>query len=709
MTTTIDFSQIRIADTLGNATDPNKGAALVGYKLDAVDSVGRLQSDVNSDQISILDFSSVLPDGNGSGGGTDFTDAFQKSLTALFIRGGGTLHVPHRGTGIYRVDGNIVPGDYVRISVDPAVTIDFTNHTGGVNSSCVDIRGEFEGEEIPLGSNVTRGSQTITTATPHGLSVGDWFLLKGQRNSLSVDAGEEWRLGAPTGSIDAHACYFAEPCLVRAVNSSTSISVSRPIIFPDYRTDATQETSVWARPTTTLQKINFRKGVTWEGGRVTNGESSIFALNKAMGCSVTNVDGWMGSKTGALIRNTNGLYNKFSGVTARHSQIYYIDVDHSRYNSFKDYSSWWSEWDVTDHFGTQCYDATYEINGVCNIGLYVKMTSYDAHEQGITLHGGTYGYFIDSPKIIRARQSAITVRSRNGVIADPFIMGPHTTQLGAIQFTGWGVECSITGGLIDGYWCGVDIGPEQGGAINFPHPWRWDVTVDGTQIRRCGIGVRCTTHIDTPRPNAESSGIILRNLRIANPSSYGIQLAPYCNYVTVENIRFENLGAGVYGLSVDNNSVGHTIKDITGDNLDADGVLIRTLGITDTTTFPTAQYGDSRLRLGKYEVLGATTHQTVINFASINKVRTDGYTLSAIDSGQTINYNSASDGSFNIPFSGTIFGVGEVVTIVNRGEGVLNISAASGITLLAPDGPTLSQGDVGTLIKMSNTSWVLNK
>lgn len=59
MTTTIDFSQVRTEDTLGNRVDPNQGASLVGFSQIGLNSIGRDVQNKLEDFLDSRDFVSI--------------------------------------------------------------------------------------------------------------------------------------------------------------------------------------------------------------------------------------------------------------------------------------------------------------------------------------------------------------------------------------------------------------------------------------------------------------------------------------------------------------------------------------------------------------------------------------------------------------------------------------------------------------------------
>lgn len=709
-TTATELKRVLSDQFKADLADPAKGAAMVAIPRRGVGAIDKtLAEAVLYSEINLLEYANPA-DGDGMGGGTDFTQAFANAYLALSESGGGTLRVPMSGTGNYRVDGAIEPPSNTLTIVEDGVVIDFTSRPpGGVNGHSILIQGQFVGAEIPIGVNANRGDLQISTATPHGLTAGDWFLLKSQRNALHSDAGENWRLGTPTGNPDAHACYFGEPCQVSEVVSSTVVKISKGLIFPNYRTDNSQETSILARPSATIQKMAFKENVRWHGGRFLNNGTTVFLLDVTSRCMVTEIHADLGSKTGAAIVNRYGLENKFFRVSAEHSPIDYIVEDHSRYNSFKELSSWFSQWDYEDRYGAQGFDGTYVINGTCSICPTITGASYDAHEQGLTFHAGTYGFLIKNIRAYRAKQAGLTIRSRFGVIDNPYIIGPNINQLGGISFTGWGVDCSVNGGYIEGYHSGVSVGAEQGDESTFPQPLRKNITVDGTSIRRVNRGVLATTHYSTPIANSEPSGVIVRNLRLAEVSEYGVRLGQYCNYAQVENIYIESLANGAEGVSVAANSVGHIVNNVIGDKIQPEAALIRTYGITDNTTFPAGEWSSSRIKIGYYKNRGSKVSCVNLNPTSIDNIRADGYVFDHRDQDDTIIYNSASNGTWTIPFSASVFPVGARITVVNLGGATLTISPAPGITIGAPSGATLGQNQVATLLKIALTTWVMVK
>lgn len=253
---------------LEGSIDPETAQARVDYngkeyetlkaRIDANQvEVMSTQSSVQSLSLNALDFKEE--------GDTDAA-AINKAIEYASQNGLGNVHISKDVT----LDAPIYAKSNIRITSDPAAKIEVNGGYGIV------VEGSI-GEEIPIAANLTMGSTVIETTVEHGLKVGDLVRIKSQRDALSVDAGDNWRLGYATASVPG--CYFGEFVRVKTVTSATSFEITAGLLFPDYRTDSANETASTARATTTIQKVTPIENVIIDGLNFTGKQAVLLPLS----------------------------------------------------------------------------------------------------------------------------------------------------------------------------------------------------------------------------------------------------------------------------------------------------------------------------------------------------------------------------------------------------------------------------------------------
>lgn len=372
--------------------NPNKGDALIVMRQNFYGAVPRTLKSKNSDLITLKDAGAK---GDGS---QDETQAFLAA--AEFSRlTGSQVRIT---SGVYKVLGKI-PLDATKFVCDAGVIIDATeSQENGVFTA----RGSY-GPEINTSENITRGDNVIKTEVPHGLEKDDWFLLFSQRACSHPDAGPSWQLGTTTAN--ASHVYFAEPLQVLSVDSATQVTVTTAVIFPDYLTDNTQETYQGPRTRTTIKKINFSTfeflGFPLIKAPLVYGQvlSESLLFNPKMEANF-----WFSEHPGGAIYSKHTYGAKYKGSAKRPTGWTPIE-DHSRYNSWRDVSTWYSDWSLSEWNGSQCWDQSY--SEFCGIQSKLRIRSYNPVEQGATTHGNVYGAQLDV-EVYGHRNTGLTNRAR---------------------------------------------------------------------------------------------------------------------------------------------------------------------------------------------------------------------------------------------------------------------------------------------------------
>lgn len=332
-----------------------------------------------------------------------------------------------------------------------------------LNGNLFSIYGTVD-NEINITSNLPDFTNSIPVTSASSFTQGDFFLLKGQRDCLNeTDSGESWTLGYATPALQG--LFFGEYLEVDSVTSNT-ITTKSYTIFPFYRSDKTQETSVYARNCTTIAKTNFVKDLIFRDFKVVKTYGYVFYFNKALNCKVDNItvigDGYQNSSYIAHTFFNNSLNCEAKNCRFRinHaiSPVNYYDV-----NVYKCVGS-------TNCGFVRCYayntgqsvDFTYNAKATPTINCYVEGCVFENPTQsGFTSHGGTFQCrWIGN--IVRGARQGFSCRTRNSIIANNVFIGhtvatPNTLHYGIGLYEGYAVDCVITGNTIIGFYTGIGV------------------------------------------------------------------------------------------------------------------------------------------------------------------------------------------------------------------------------------------------------------
>ena len=692
-----------VNSTTGSYAITCKTAAGVGIK---VYGVRKLVSDGTT--VRAVGDNTVIIEAPSGG---DDTAKFQAAINYLLATGGGRCRTL---AGNYRIDGTVSGGPNIHLDFDQGVVID------GSNSGTGDI---FQfmgtvGNEIATAANVTRGDVNISTVAAHGLAANEWFLIVGQRACLHADAGEEWRLGDPTGS--GSMAFFGEPCQVAAVGSPTALTVRNGLLFPNYRTDRTLETYVATR-VTTIRKINFLDGVKITGGKfiVRGTGTSSFPNNprcaiRLMYCNRPIVQEQtfdLGPTQGYGFQAVSCLNGEFKMSAVRPANWSLGGVDHSAFNSFKDISGWYNSWDIVDINGSQGLDCTYAGHPYTYYpGISPKITgrAFNAREGGVTFHAGYFGGSVDNFEAYNCQQSGINCRSRFVDINNPRIInnGNVTGSAAGVFYFGWGVDCKIAGGHIEGYDNGIRVIRDGDSDVG---PAKRNMLIEGVSIARCNRGVYLYKSQITPE-TALNCGVSIRNLKLAYLADSGVLLDDYWNGVDIDGVDVDVMTGFGRVIFINGNSVNHKIKNISTVGLPAGGTAIyRASAITDTTTFPTDIYRTPRLQVDWPSVITDGNGSKAALTSTWFYRPTSDFTLAVEDSLTPIFLNSTTGKTITVPADADAdFPIGTKIEIYQESSGQVTISAAPGVTINTKNGLKISgQGGRVTLFKRLANQWWL--
>lgn len=651
----------------------------------------------------------AVGDGDGEGGGTDDQAALQDALDDLHADGGGRLLI--RGPAIYRVDSTLTGYANIHIDMEDGAVLDFSNLTAG--DIAIDFSGTF-GSEANLSVSATRGDQSLTTSSAHGLVAEDWCLLMGQRDALGSLAAAEWRLGVTTSG--SSPCYFAEPCQLTAAPTTTTMNLAEGLIFPTYNISADSGGS----RVSTVKKINFMSGVKITGGKILLTGPSRTVASTAVRlnlCYMPVVDGVrfeLGGLPGFGLRAMGCYRGDFTVSAFRTPGWTKGAINHSEFNSFKDIGCWYSSWDYWDYYGCQGLDVTYASGTTPYFpSLRPKITggAINPLETGLTFHAGCYGGTIENFVAEGCPDTGLYLRSRGLTVVNPCISNATTNTGGAagILFEGWGVDTSVIGGHIDGYTYGIKHNRTTSGTDG---PAHMNISVSGTVFRLCNQAIRTVQAVTTPA-TSDPSGLKLNDLALIQCIDYGIYLDDYTNNVEIAHIHIDTLtGTGSSrGIRLPANAVGANISHVSGNDIGASNYLIdNSLAISDTTTFLPASYPTQGHRIDwpSIAVVGTGKLSTVTT-AWCNQP-TGNYTLLLSDANTTIYSQASTPCTITIPTESSVaMPVGAKIAVYQQGAGVVTFAGASGVTVSSNKSLNMTvPAGRAVLEKKSANSWFLS-
>ena len=545
------------------------------------------------------------------GASTDLADngpAIQAAINSLMVTGG-VVRIP---SGHWMVTTEFSLYSNITLEGEGDATIlDYTNQTTG---NFMNATGTY-GTEYPIAAEVDSNATAITTVSATGANVGDWYILKSQRNDLTEDAGS-WQLGNGTAGA-SQGSYFAEVLQVDAITSSTAFNFYPGLIFPGYRPDATQDPNSY-RAAATLAKVTWAENVHVRNMRIiagpgplsSAGQNRLFFLY-AKDCSVENVNVSLGLNPGNIIRFEQS-YNCI-GRNCVHEHAINAPITPSNkanYNTFSIASSWYCGFErCTSINGSQCYDITYgTIENPAMFSFVHDCMSINSAIDGLTSHSGCYGLSFLRNTILNCRGVGIRVRSRNAQVEGNKVYGLGANS-GIILSEGWPVEVNIVGNEVYNFGYGVyvdDIMYPNGAPDIGQPPFVRNLLISDNEVFGCGQAVYLSHTTSTYIPNYNCQISIKDNL-LSNNQRNAIYVENYINGVIIEgNDCFGGLTfSGVGYIQIQANSVRHVINNNRLDNPGAANYGVRFEGgITDTTTFPPATFPTAQIKMFNNPVTG---------------------------------------------------------------------------------------------------------
>lgn len=159
---------------------------------------------------------------------------------------------------------------------------------------------------------------------------------------------------------------------------------------------------------------------------------------------------------------------------------------------------------------------------------------------------------------------------------------------------------------------------------------------------------------------------------------------------------------------------------VTADNLDTGAVTSGKIldgTIVNADINASAAIALSKLATGALPTaITVTTGNLIDDSVTSDKIaaptltsKTDSFTLALVDENCTMQCNKATALTVTVPTSSVAFTTGAVVTLMQYGAGQVTVAGDTGVTVRSANGLKLrTQYSMATLVKISNTEWVLS-
>lgn len=363
-----------------------------------------------------------------------------------------------------------------------------------MDDTLFEIIGEV-GNEKTIVSDVDDFSTDIYLADKTTLNPGDHVLIKSQRDALDeTDAGKNYTMGTRTGSFT---CYLGEFNRIHQVFDDY-VELDDNTEFPVYYHHNNNETSEYSRPSSTLQKVNFKSNITLKN----------FSISKVVRNTINVVYGY-----NVLIENVSCFDNSYDGTTGR---VVFINFEESKKckalnchfeferkvhpdlfyqtNVYMIGSSTNCGFDgCYAEYGGQTFDITFKRNAIIGVRNFVRNCEIiNSNSTAVSLHGGLYQSDVKNNTIVGTGQG-VSVRGRNALVTGNTIKGndPQSTSennSGIRVYDKWAVDCIISNNIISNFRSGVNI---TDSLSNFEYV---GLIATNNTIKNCMSGVRIWTN-----------------------------------------------------------------------------------------------------------------------------------------------------------------------------------------------------------------------
>jgi hypothetical protein len=298
----------------------------------------------------------VLQFGAPTDGVADFVPSLHAAMDYAQAKGVKRVFIRQAKTGAkYKVLSTI----FMRSNLDVRALGNVSFDANSMAASVIRWQGSF-GPEINMNSLRNRGSRNISFASAHDVVPGDFMLMIGQRNALSVDAGE-WQMGVgTTGNLYAYMCEWIE--IARTPSTVTADTTTGRIFTAYFNSNGSDPNSLRTR--TTLRKASPVINSNWEGGEwLLDCPSSVaFVMDCAVRSKMKNARCFRKNRFGSTCRFEASFECSFEDI------INYNDIGlvwdyttmHGELNRFVAAGSQDCEFRrCKDYWGAQSFDLAY--------------------------------------------------------------------------------------------------------------------------------------------------------------------------------------------------------------------------------------------------------------------------------------------------------------------------------------------------------------
>lgn len=377
-----------------------------------------------------------------------------------------------------------------------------------LESTLFSIEGSLE-NEIPIVSDVLDFSTNVYLDNNSGLNPGDHILLKSQRDALyEADSGKNYTMGTRTGSFT---CFLGEFNRIHQVFDDY-VELDDNTEFPVYYHHNNNETSEYSRPTTTLQKVNFKKNILLKD----------FVIAKVVSRTINVVYGY-----NVVVENVGLKDNEYDGTTGR---VMFINFEQSKnckgVNCSFEFERkvhptsfiWTNVYYIASstncgfdgcysEYGGQTFDITFVRNGIIGVRNYVRNCEIiNSNTTGVSLHGGLYQTDVKNNTILGTGQG-VSIRGRNALVSGNTLKGnnPQSTSennAGIRVYDKWAVDCIISNNIISNFRTAINLIDSE----NFEYV---GLVATNNTIKNCMSGIRIWT-------NWTNDNMVNRSIVISN-------------------------------------------------------------------------------------------------------------------------------------------------------------------------------------------------
>lgn len=380
---------------------------------ETVDRVDTIESRVNSLQVSVRDFGAM-------GDGTEQSTEIQAAIDHVHENGGGRVYVP---AGTYVINTPLEVYSNMTIEGEGNATHFIREAPASVLFNVEGTQGEY----IALSENAAQGDQQVTVLNATPFSRGDYFKIVGQRDAQHEDAGR-YRLGRSTSQ--SHSFYFGEIQRVTSVVGDV-LHFNGGLIFPDYNTTNSEETSPRARSYSTVHKMNFKSNVNIGKFKATGRWLHVVRMSHTRNSSAYNIL-YDEAPIGAVLTMVESLNCEGRDLIVHFNNTTFNPETMYHWNCFKTISTQSCGFERCEAYhGGQAFDFTYNTFdiGTPNMFSYARNSKVAySNSHALTAHGGAYAVDVINNEFTNIPGSVIALRAPYSHVSGNRIVGSGSSS-----------------------------------------------------------------------------------------------------------------------------------------------------------------------------------------------------------------------------------------------------------------------------------------